>query len=168
MKILVLISLTLSVVMVSLQLYPSWSQYARTLEEPLLLATLSCISAAFLVRYFKANNRNKVIFLGCKTKVFDILTCIFFAMVLITPVTHPNEYIKMAHYVFTGLSILTPYVALIAQQTDRMMKLSVTISVVLGTIGFLVGFLTPIYSTGEGELIAAFPLAIHLWFTKFI
>ena len=166
MKLLASIAFTLGIIMVALGLNPSWSQYARTLEEPLLLATLFCIATAFLVRYFKADNRNDVILWKCETKHFDLLTYIFFGLVLITPVTHPNEIIQGAHFVFTGLAILTPYIALVAQQKDRLLKISTLLSVVFGAAGFLFGFLTPIYTTGEGELIAAFPLAIHIWFTK--
>ena len=51
------IALGLATIMVVLNLYPSWSQYAMTLEAPLLTTTLSCISSAFLIRSFTFYDR---------------------------------------------------------------------------------------------------------------
>ena len=166
MKILGAIALSLAILMISLGLYPSWSQYARELEEPLLLGCLFSIASAFLIRSKDALNRNDVILWDCETKFFDVLSFVFFGLILVTPVTHPNSTIEIVHFIVTGCAILISYTALIAQQTSKLMKLSSILSVVLGGGGFLVGFFTAYYSTGEGELIAAFPLAVHIFFTK--
>ncbi|AGO48603.1 hypothetical protein Phi46:3_gp087 [Cellulophaga phage phi46:3] len=166
MKVSGIIAFILAIVMTIISKAPSFSQLALTLYTPLLDGFLFCIALAFLIRSKDALNRNDVILWKCETKYFDILSCVFFGLILITPVTHTEEFIQIAHMIATGMAILISYTALVAQQIDRMMKAGSIIGVVVGGVGFLIGFLTPYYSTGEGELIASLPLAVHMFFTK--
>ena len=105
------IALGLATIMVVLNLYPSWSQYARSLEEPLLIATLSCISSAFLIRSFTFYDRRISLFKirGMEVRIGQLnrVTGFLFIGVLCTPVTHPYSFIQSLHLILTASAIIT-------------------------------------------------------------
>lgn len=162
MKIPALIAFVLVLVMVSLNLYPSWSQYARTLEEPLLLGCLVSIIWAFISRSFKALNRNVKVYINVKVKQLDMLSALFFSLVLVFPVTHSAKWIEVFHFVFTALAIIVTYINLVLQQSEKMIKLATKISFVFGFVAFMLGLFTNLYNVGIGELIVSVPILIHL------
>lgn len=166
MKLLGVIGFGLAIIMVALNLYPSWSQYARTLEEPLLLGCLWSISATYMLRSQRAINRNMDIIKSYSVKDLDVLTSVFFGLVLCTPVTHSDAWIQTAHYIFTGLAVLTAYLNLVLQQTDKAMKIATKISFGLALVIFPVGLLTDLITVGMAELAVSAALLIHIVTTK--
>jgi len=169
MKVLGGISVVFMLIMISLNLYPSWSQHAISLQEPLLYGCLFCISSAFLWRSFVAINKYEKILWNIQTRTFDVLSFALFGCIIVTPVTHESNIIVNLHLLFTFLAISVSYLSMIMQsKNDKMLFLSSLISLCVGGAGFLIGFLTDFYTTGDGEFIVAFPLAVHIFFTKTI
>jgi len=170
--IVVLITLTLFLtsLMVILNLHPSWSQYARSLHEPILLAALSAISSTFLIRSFTHPHKNGKLFglgkITVRMEHINRYTGFFFIGVLCTPVTHPAWYIESAHLLFTGLAILTAYSQLVFFYESGLGRILAVVGTVVGIGGFLIGFLTKWYSTGMGELIAAVPIVVFVLSTN--
>lgn len=168
LKILILsaIAITSAIIMVSLNSYPSWSQYARSLQEPLLLLALSAISSLFLLRSngFKDGNYILFKFLGVdfRVKQMNTLTGFFFIGVLCTPVTHPNIIISSLHYVFTGFAIVTACLEVVFYNK----KAWSYIIIALGLIGFGLAFILRLYSVGMGEIIVALPILFNVWYHK--
>lgn len=163
--------LGLTITMVALNLYPSWSQYARSLHEPLLFGTLSAISSVFLIRSFTHYERLKRLFKTWKEKHFRLehsnrITGFLFIGVLCTPVTHPDWYIESAHLLFTGLAIASAHSELWFYYKKGIKRNALWAGSMIGILGFLGAFAFKIYSIGMGELIAALPIIIHVLATN--
>ena len=163
------IVLVLTVIMVALNLYPSWSQYARSLHEPLLFGALTSISSVFLIRSFTHKKRLRTLF-----KVFGIevrlehlnrATGFFFIGVLCTPVTHPSAWIESAHLVFTFLGIGAAHLELWFYHKG-VRKWSAIGGSIIGVAGFLGAFVFHLYTIGMGELIAAIPIIFQVMATN--
>jgi len=153
--------------MVVLNIFPSWSQFARTVYEPLLFATLSAISSLFLIRSFTHPDQRRTLFKLGKMEVrlgqINRLAGFLFIGVLCTPVTHPNEYIKIAHFIFTGLALLATYLQLAFYYDKKNNKTkfwAAILGTVLGIGGFLGAFVFKLYPVGLGEFIAAIPILL--------
>lgn len=171
--ILVSLALTAITIMVALNLYPSWSQYARTEEEQLLLITLGSIYGAFLIRGGKHGFRELVMFSWPrKANIGQInaWAAFMFLGVICTPVTL-NETItngwgvatEILHYLFTVAGILFAYSEIVNYYRESKTK-TILGWIGLGTavIGMIVGYWTSWWTLGVGEMIAAFPVAIHI------
>ena len=159
--------LTLSVTMVSLNLAPSWSQYARTLEEPLLFATLISIFTTYLIRAYSFKDRGFKLFnvfgMDVKCKHMNKATAALFALVLVFPVTHPYGWISTLHLIFTGLAIASAYVE-IAFYSRSLLSF---VGIGLGASLFAIAYFFQVYTVGLGELLAAIPIAFFmLWNIK--
>lgn len=169
-KVLAYLAIVLSSIMVILNLYPSWSQYARTLEEYLLLATLSSISSLFLIRSFTHPEKDRILFLwpiDVRIEHINRYTGFLFIGVLCTPVTHPEWYINIPHLIFTALAILTAYAQLyFYYPNDKILKTSSRLSIAIGLMGFAGGYFFDYYSIGMGELIIALTLIIFILTTN--
>jgi len=164
--ILTLLALALATVMVSLNIYPSWSQYARSLEEPLLIATLSAISSIFLIRSFTFRDRFKLLYnikgVSIRIEHLNRLTGFLFIGVLCTPVTHPVKLIQILHFTFTFVAIVSAFSEIIFYNKN----LFSYIASALGFLGFVLAFTTGIYSIGLGELIAASVIAGNILYHR--
>ena len=166
MKALASIAFVIALIMVSLNIYPSWSQHARTLEEPLLFATLLSIINCFMIRSYTAINRDNKVFKNITVSQLDFTTAIFFSFVLVFPVTHPDKWIEIAHFIFTALAIITAYLNMVLQQTEKMMKIASKFAFVVALALFLIGMLTNWYNVGIGEILVTVALIIHVYNTK--
>ena len=158
--ILISLVLSLAVVMVSFNLAPSWSQYARTLEEPLLFATLISVSFVFLIKSYSHDSRDLKLFnvfgMNVRNKHLNKFTSVCFALVLVFPVTHPYAWISNAHLVFTALAIGSAYV----EMGFYSRTLLSYIGIGLGAALFFIAYLLKLYTVGLGELFATIPIAI--------
>ena len=166
-KILSYLAIILAFIMVTLNIFPSWSQFARTLYEPLLFATLSAISSTFLIRSFTHPEERRVLFkigkMNLRLGHINRLAGFLFIGVLCTPVTHPNKYIVTAHFILTGLALLATYLQLVFYyriKVDKTKFWAAMIGTVLGIGGFLGAFVFNLYPVGLGEFIAAIPILL--------
>jgi len=162
------IALGLATIMVVLNLYPSWSQYAMTLEAPLLLATLSCISTSLIIRGFTFYDRRQNLFFFPFTKMevrvgqLNIISGFLFIGVLCTPVTHPFWLIPILHLIFTPAAIITALLDVVFYNKTKLAYLGAGVAVV----GFLLAYVHEVYSIGLGELIVAFIIAFNIWWHR--
>lgn len=158
-KFLIGITLVLATIMVALNLYPSWSQYALTYEEPLLLATLSSISSALLIRSFTHTEKDRILLkvLGINLRLEHInrIAGFVFIGVLCTPVTHKSEIIQMLHNILTGLGMFLVHLELWTYYKNKKVAI---IASLIGIIGFLLAFLFGLYSIGLGEILVTLPV----------
>jgi len=164
-KILVYISFSVAAVMTILNLYPSWSQYARSLEEPLLLLTLGCIASMFLIRSFTHPDKDmllKRLIWNIRVEHANRYAGFMFLGVLATPVTHPAWWIETLHMAFTFLAIAWAYVDIAYYYKTKTGKALGIISACVAAIGMLGGLGLHIWTVGTGELIAAMPIALHI------
>jgi len=164
-KILCALAFGVAVIMTALNLYPSWSQYARSLEEPLLLLTLSSIASMFLIRSFTHHDKDKLL----KQLIWDIrvehanrYAGFMFLGVIATPVTHPAWWIETLHMVFTFLAIAWAYVDIAYYYKTKVGKFLGFIAVCTAVIGMLGGLWLNFWTVGAGELIAATPIMFHI------
>ena len=161
------IALFFGVLMAVLNIYPSWSQTAGTNHDPLLYSTLFCIASSFMIASFGHPEKKREL-----TKFFIVgsfslgqcfrLTSYFFGGVIAFSVNNEFSIIETFHLIFTGLGILTGYIGLITYPETKKGHTWAFIGTCLGLGGFLVGFLTNIYSISWGEVLAAIPLAIWM------
>lgn len=164
-RILTGIALGLGILMAILNLYPSWSQTAGTVHDPLLYATLFCISSVFMIASYNSANINRTI-----TKIWLINTLTLgqlyrivsymFGGVIAFSVNNNFWLIEYLHLIFTGLAILWGYIGLLTYPETTKGKLWALNGFIVGVGGFLMGFVFNIYSTAWAEVIAAIPLAI--------
>ncbi len=169
-SILIKLVLGLTITMVALNLYPSWSQYARSAEEPLLLATLSFISTVFFIRASWHPEQNRKMFnigkMDVRMEHINRYAGFLFVGILCTPVTHPAWYIQTAHLAFTALAIGVAHSELwFYWPKGKKRNIAISVSL-LGIVGFMAGFVLKLYSTGMGELLAALPIIIHVLLTN--
>jgi len=160
------IALGLATIMVVLNLYPSWSQYAMTLEAPLLTTTLSCISSAFLIRSFTFYDRQISLFKirGMEVRIGQLnrVTGFLFIGVLCTPVTHPHSLIQSLHLILTASAIITALLEIVFYNKTKLAYLGAGVAVV----GFLLAYVHEVYSIGLGELIVALIIAFNIWWHR--
>lgn len=179
MKIATSIAIILAIIMTALELAFSWSQLHLTKFEPLLYATLSAISLAFICKSFTDVNRNKKVFKRIRVRDLDFTTGVLFLCVMIFGVNSEVLFIEKSHLVFTGLAILIAYLNMVLEANiidtneysetyKKLMQQSTRAGFVLVLISFPLGLLTDLYNTGTAELIATIPLGIRLLTTKTI
>jgi len=159
------IALSLGILMAILNLYPSWSQTAGTVHDPLLYSTLFCISSLFMIASFESGNIDREI-----TKIWLIgslklgqlykLVSYMFGGVIVFSVNNEFQLIEHLHLIFTGLAIFWGYIGLITYPETTKGKTWAIIGFVFGIGGFLGGFVLNWYSTAWSEVLAALPLAI--------
>jgi len=166
-RILTAISLVLGLLMAVLNLYPSWSQYAGTMHDPLLYSTLVCISSLFMISGFTNPNKEveitKIWLLGRITlgQCF-IAVAYLFGTVITFSVNNPSKIIEALHLAGTGSAILFGYVAMVTYHRSKRAQLIALIGAIVGILGFVGGFVLKIYSVAWGEVVAAIPLAIFV------
>lgn len=167
-NVLTAIAVSLIMAMISLNIYPSWSQYARSLEEPMFLLAMSCISSLFLIRSLSLPQRYQVIYSRPRIIRLEHLSRyagFFFMGIIATPVTHPSKIIQVLHFVFTILAILFCYFEILGYYRGEriFLKWAATAAMV---IGMVLGFFTDLYTLGVGETIAAMPVMVHVIYTN--
>ena len=159
------IALSLGILMAILNLYPSWSQTAGTVHDPLLYATLFCISSIFMIASYNSPNIDRVI-----TKIWLIgtlklgqlyrLVSYMFGGVIAFSVNNEVPFIEYLHLIFTGLAIFWGYIGLVTYPETKKGKVWALIGFIFGVVGFLGGFVLNLYSVAWAEVLAATPLAI--------
>jgi hypothetical protein len=147
MKTYATIAFILGFIMTVLAFNPSWSQYADTFNEYLLYMCLGAIIMAFMKRLNK----------------YDEVTAVMFIMVGAFSVNSTVKWVEIAHLIFTGLAIVSAYISLIANQTDKMMRLSSYIALGMATVLFLGGYFFSWYAVAVAELIVSVPLLINFY-----
>lgn len=65
------------------------------------------------------------------------------------------------HNIFTGMTILLAVIAMNVYSSERNRYVNVSLSI-LAVVGFLVGYLTPVYTTFWGEWITMLCVAFHM------
>jgi hypothetical protein len=164
-KICIITALVLGILMAVLNIYQSWSQHHLSDLEPLLYIVLLCISFSYLMASFEHKNELKEI-----TKVFGMsfrlehafrLNAYLFAGVIIFGVNSSIAWVEIAHFIFTGLSIILGYLTMLTYSSSKRYYLHTAI----GLGGFILGFIFGLYSTSWAEVIAAIPLALFLYTT---
>lgn len=142
--------------MVALDRYQSWSQHESTPEEPMLNFTLICIIAAFVIRSFTYQGRRWKVIGRMRVSHSNRLTAGLFAGVLVFSVNHPAAWVQTLHMVFTGAAIGSAYVEVVSR--DRFGF----IGAICGVGLFVLGYWFEFYSVGTGEVLAAFPIVLHI------
>ena len=175
LNILVLIAMTLigTLILVIASGEPSWSQTALTAYIPIFNIAIMAIIISFFFRDANHTVRNFVLFrirkMEVRRKHLSRFTGYSIMGVLATPVTYDQVFtqadniwatiIVNLHYIFTGIGILSAFVQFyfyhkkIAGLSLSMTKVWFTI--IVGLVGFALGFFSSVYTTGVGELIAA-------------
>jgi hypothetical protein len=152
-----------ALIMSALNFYPSWSQHARTLHEPLFIATILSFGFASLLRGLTHKRKEEVIgWIGgmeLRLRVFNILAAIAFAGILITPVTYPEghgvqPYIYFCHYLFTILAIIFHQLQMMADSRWQIKWVAAGLTSILL---FILGVTTDLYSISWGEIAVAIP-----------
>lgn len=166
-KILTGMAIVLGFIMATMNLYPSWSQHAGTLHDPLLYSALFCISSLFMISSFTSSCRDNEI-----TKIWLVgsfrlgqcfrLVAYLFGGVITFSVNSTDVFVSTMHLICTGLAIFFGYVAVLTYPTTKQFKKLALIGTVIGVSGFLGAYLLNMYSIGWGEFIAAIPLAIFV------
>jgi hypothetical protein len=152
--------------MVTLNLYPSWSQYARSLEEPLFLITMQAMGLLFVLRALTHITRYwRVIGQDIQQRHMDIVTGLLFFGIVATPVTHPSVVIQVFHFIFTILAIIIIHTQIIIYchrhegQPWRMLSI---FGAAVAVAGMAMGFFTDWITLGVGELLAATAPAVYV------
>lgn len=166
-RILSILALCIGVLMAILNIYPSWSQTAGTIHDPLLYATLFCISSLFMISSYNSDNKDKII-----TKIWLIgtlrlgqlyrLVSYMFGGVIVFSVNNEFWLIEYLHLIFTGLAIFWGYIGLLTYPETKLGHTWAAIGFIVGIGGFLCGFVLHLYSIAWAEVIAAIPLAVWL------
>ena len=164
-RILTFIALSLGLLMAILNLYPSWSQTAGTIHDPLLYTTLFCIATTFTISSFTNLDRNKEIskikFIGSfKLGHCHRVVSYMFGGVIAFSVNSEFWLIETLHLAFTGLAIAIGYLGLMMYPTTKRGHTLSLVGTLFGCLGFLGAFLFHFYSIAWGEVLAALPLAI--------
>ncbi|WP_299129389.1 hypothetical protein [uncultured Winogradskyella sp.] len=116
-KICVTIAVILGVFMAILNLYGSWSQHHLTVYDPFLYATLCCIAFAFIMASVAHKDQDlrltKILWFNYRLEHALRLTAYFFGGVIVFGVNSPLKWIEIAHFIFTGLGIISGYFSLL-------------------------------------------------------
>lgn len=170
LRLVILVGLALAVasLMVVLNLFPSWSQYARSVFESLLFITLASIFAAFWDRASNHPEKERQLFrifgVTVRMEHLDRFIAIMFVLVLATPVTLQG--MKIPHFIATGLAAAGSFFHMIFYYRQGQKLLWNILGAILGVAAYLLGLLTNLYPTGVGELIFAAIMAIHILSTN--
>lgn len=159
----------MALMITALGLYYSWSQTQGHDEDPYLYATLVPILLCFWQAGDGHSYRERKMFWIIKFKHMMYATAIFFGGVISFGVNNHSSIIggltvSHLHLVFTGLAIVTPYVAILLASKGMQFKGAV-MSTIVGLGLFALGYIGGFYSTSVGELNAAAPLVVNLVFT---
>lgn len=147
MKTLATIAYILAFVMTVLNFAPSFSQLADTAHEYLLYGFLGSVVMAYVER----------------GEQYDKLTAIMFIMVGVFSVNSTLKWVEIAHLIFTGAAIISAYIGLIANQTERMYKIASWSSMIIGTLLFVFGYFFNWYSVAVAELLVSTTLLIPFY-----
>ena len=141
----------------------SWSQGADTKYEPMLYAILFAIGYAFTHSYSVHPDKERAITKRwtIRLKHLHITTAYAFACVGIFSIWSYDT----LHLISTGFAIGCGYFALVTYPETRNGKNWAIVGAVFGIGGFLLGFLFHTWSVAWGEVLAAFPLAIQIFYT---
>ena len=141
----------------------SWSQGADTDYEPMLYAILFAIGYAFTHSYSVHPDKDRPITKRwtIRLKHAHITTAYAFAFVGIFSIWSYDT----LHLISTGFAIGMGYFALITYPETKEGKGWAYIGSIIGIGGFLLGFLFHTWSVAWGEVIAAIPLAIQMFYT---
>ena len=141
----------------------SWSQGADTEFEPLLYCILFAIGYAFIHSYHIHPDKERPItrLWTIRLKHAHITTAYAFALVGIFSIWSYDT----LHLISTGFAIGVGYFALVTYPETKEGKGWAYIGSILGIGGFLLGFLFHIWSVAWGEVIAAIPLAVQMFYT---
>jgi len=164
-KIATWVVLTLAVSMTVLDLYPSWSQYARTAEEMLLLPSLALMAGLFLTRSHTHPHWFYTAFtwpLSASVGQCDRWAGYMFFGILCTPVTIGIWWVEVLHYLFTVSAIGFAYASFIGYQRRQPGKLLSWVGLSFAIVGMIGGLWFRAWSIGVGELMAAFPVALYI------
>ena len=169
-RILSIVALLLGTLMAVLNLYPSWSQTAGTIHDPLLYATLVSIFGIFMISsltlWQSEVEITKILWIRLGLGQAFRLIAYLFAGVIIFSVNNEYWLVEYLHLIFTGSAILFGYIAMITYPKFKREKLLALVGSLFGVTGFLLGFVFDTYSVAWAEVIAATPLAIwvnYLW-----
>ncbi len=163
------VAIVMGLVMAILGMYESWSQHAGTVHDPMLYATLFCISSAFLVSNsnhpFKEREITKIFGISYKLKHAHMAIALFFGGVIVFSVNNSIWWVETLHLLFTGLAIGTGYITLLIYPETKKGHTWALVGFIIGVSGFLLAYLFHIYSIAWGEVIAAFPLIVWMYIT---
>jgi hypothetical protein len=163
------IALVFILVMVTLNLAPSWSQYARTELEQLLFVPLACIGAMWFTRAYNHWDKEVVLFkwpVTADLKQVNVWAGFMFLGIICTPVTIGLWWVELLHYLFTVAGILFAYSEITNYYEHKAQNVLAWIGLGLAAAGMLAGYFTDWWTLGVGELIAATPVAIHVLVTN--
>jgi len=168
--ILTILAVALGVVMSILNLSPSWSQSAGNPHDFLLYGCLFCISSALMIASFTHPDKLEVISKFPLIKEFRLehslrLTAYLFGGVIAFSVNSELAIVESLHLISTGLAIASGYLGLMTYPISKKGHTWAFIGLCFGVGGFLIGFLTSIYSIAWGEVLAALPLSIFIIIT---
>lgn len=159
------VAFALTVLMTALNLAPSWSQLARSLNEPLLLATIPLFSFIFLTRSFTHPEKDRLLYRliwNVRLKHVSRMTALFFWGIVWTPVTHPAWWIQTLHLAFTFLAIASMYSEICNYYRTHPARFLGYVGLGFAALGMVGGLYFKWWTVGVGELMAAFPGAIHV------
>lgn len=163
----IIVAFTIGLAMALLNLYPSWSQYAGNVQDPMLYATLFTIANVFMMSSF--GDTKHIFQIGKMDVRFEHLSRIIaymFAGVIVFSVNSESDLVYTLHLIFTALSIGTGYLLLLFYYDDQRGRTLAIAGTAFGIVGFLIGFIFGLYSIAWAEVIASIPLAIFLWNTS--
>lgn len=164
-NILIILAVFTGVSMAVLSFAPSWSQFAGTKNDPMLYATLFCISSAFMISSFTHPDKQRYIGFGFRWKHFNRLTAYFFGGVIAFSVNNDTGWVETAHLVFTALAIGTGYIGLVLYPESKKGNRWSWFGFAFGILGFFAGYIFGLWSIAWGEVLAAIPLAAQMSIT---
>lgn len=163
----IVIAFTIGITMAILSIYPSWSQYAGNVQDPLLYTTLFAIAMVYMMSSF--TNNKHIIQIAMIDVRFEHLARVIsysFGGVIVFSVNSESEFIYTLHIIFTAIAIGAGYFLLLFYYDNTKQRTLSILGGIVGICGFLIGFLFNIYSVAWAEVIASVPLAIFLWDTS--
>jgi len=172
-KIFLVSAIVAGVVAAILNKAKSWSQLDQTDYNPLLNFILGCIFATYLLSFafHPLKEKEITVIKFFKWRIPFILKWVFFVnaffylMVLTFGVNHSSELFQALHIGFTGAAILTGFLPMLTLPETKKGHLIANTGIVLGVVGFLLGFAFNLYSTSWSESIVAVILGIFLLVT---
>ena len=168
-SILIAASLTSIFAMIGWNLYYSWSQYARSAEEQLLLVALSCIAATFFTRAYTFSQGEKQLYtwpFKANVRQNNLITAFMFLGIICTPVTMGTWWTEVLHFAFTIAGILFAYADIVNFYERKYQKILGWVGFGCAFVGVVVGFWMPWWTLGVGETMAALPVAMHIIVTN--
>jgi hypothetical protein len=144
------IAWTMPIIMIALNLFPSWSKYAKSNLEILLDATLISIGLIF----YELANANS-------SKYDRYISWAFFG-ILLTDVTQSD--LAIPHYIVTATGAILVAIRMVTYyHRESLLFFGNVIGATVGLLGFLVSIITDLYTVAIGEWIMASVAAIHVF-----